>query len=112
MAPSERYVDHRRLDVGVAHRFHDGEGVGSRHGHLRSKRVAKPVNVNAGDAGAFARTVQTVTNIIQGSAIPSGEDQGTLRLPLFRPLLRHPEGLNGRVAERDGPRRVLGLRIP
>ena len=39
MALSEGDVDHSRLDVGVAHGLHDGEGIGSRHGHLRPEGV-------------------------------------------------------------------------
>ena len=32
VALSQRDIDHRRLDVGVAHGLHDGEWVGTRHG--------------------------------------------------------------------------------
>jgi hypothetical protein len=51
-------IDHRRLDVGVAHGFHDCEGIRTRHGHLRSEGVAKPMNANVGDASAFAGAFQ------------------------------------------------------
>jgi len=39
VALPEGHVDHRRLDVGVAHRFHDSERVRTRHGHLRPEGV-------------------------------------------------------------------------
>ena len=52
---SERHVDHRRLDVGVSHRLHEGDGIRAGHGHLRAEGVPKPMDANVGDARAFFR---------------------------------------------------------
>jgi len=41
---------HRHLQVGVPQRFHDGEGICSRHAHLRSEGVADSKVVNPLDA--------------------------------------------------------------
>ena len=64
VALPEGNVNHRRLDIGVSHCLHDGEGVSSRHGHLRPERVAQPVNANVGDTRAFACTVQAFPDVI------------------------------------------------
>ena len=45
-------LDHRRLDVGVAHGFHYGEWIGARHGYLLSKGVAQAVDSNSQDVYA------------------------------------------------------------
>lgn len=50
VALPEGHIDHRRLDICVAHRFHDGKGVRPRHGHLLPEGVAESVDVNSHDA--------------------------------------------------------------
>jgi len=64
VALPQRHVDHRRLDVSVAHGLHDGEWVGSRHGHLRPEGVPKPMNANVGDTRAFTGSVQALPDIV------------------------------------------------
>ena len=64
VALSERNVDHRRLDVGVPHRLHNGEGVRSSHRHLRPEGVPKPMNANVGDTRAFTGSVQALPDIV------------------------------------------------
>ena len=64
VALPEGHVDHRRLDIGVTHRLHDGEGIGSCHGHLGPERVAQPMNANVGDPGAFTGPIQALPDIV------------------------------------------------
>ena len=51
---TKRHVDHRRLDVGMTHGFHDGEGVCTRHGHLGAEGMPETVDMNVRDSCAAA----------------------------------------------------------
>src|SRR3990170_4000032 len=64
VALPEGDVDHRRLDVGVPHCFHDGEGIGAGHSHLRPEGVAKSMNANVGDTRAGAGPVEALPDIV------------------------------------------------
>jgi hypothetical protein len=93
----------------VAQSLHDGEGVGTSHGHLRPEGVPKPMNANVGDACAFAGHIKVISNVGQ-QAFPPWEDQRAFYLPLLGTFPRHLNGFNRRLAEWNRPSRVVGLR--